>query len=41
MTDKKRKRLIREIKDCGQDLMTRPEDFNINIHFSISGDTLP
>lgn len=47
----KRKRLIREVKDCGQDLINRPEDFigstdtmtdfNINIHFSISGDTLP
>lgn len=48
---KKRKRLIREVKDCGQDLINRPEDFigstdtmtdfNINIRFSISGDTLP
>ena len=48
---KKRKRLIQEVKDCGQDLINRPEDFigstdtmtdfNINIHFSISRDTLP
>ena len=46
-----KKRLIREVKDCGQDLINRSEDFigntdtmtdfNINIHFSISGDTLP
>lgn len=46
-----RKRLIREVKDCGQELINRPEDyigstdtmtdFNINIHLSISGDTLP
>lgn len=40
-----KKRLIREVKDCGQDLINRPEDFigstdtmtdfNINIHFKL------
>lgn len=50
MTDS-RKRLIQEVKDCGQDLVDRAEDFigdidcmtdfSIDIRFSVTGGEAP